>query len=479
MKKIQYSTLFLILTLAFCLRLYKVNSPVADWHSWRQADTAAVARNFIKDGFNIFYPQSDSLTPLNEYGLQNPNRYFINEFPIFNSLVALVYYNFGVSPAFARLVSITFATLGTLFLFLLTQKLFSFKMAVLTAFFYAVNPYNIYYSRVIMPDPAYIAFSIASLYFFISWVSSKKAPFLVLSSVIFALAILTKPYAVFLFIPMAYWLILNRGFQALKNKQTGIFLAVSLTPLILWRLHVFNHPEGTFASSWLFNAGHIRFTGAYFRWLIFERASRLIFATGTFPLFVFGIIKSHTSKNGSFIFVWLLSVIAYMVIFAKGNVNHDYYQLPLMPVGSILVSLGAMEIYALSPKLYAKVINVLLLLSLFLITLAFGWYEVRGFYNINHPEIVEAGRRADALLPPDALVIAPYNDDPTFLYQTNRHGYSHMPENLGQVIGEGVKYLVSTDTANPQIKTLTGACKVLDQTPNYVIIEIAKECIEK
>ena len=35
-------------------RLYRVTGPVADWHSWRQSDTAAVARNFTKFGFDPF-----------------------------------------------------------------------------------------------------------------------------------------------------------------------------------------------------------------------------------------------------------------------------------------------------------------------------------------------------------------------------------------------------------------------------------------
>ena len=40
-------------------RLYNLTAPFLDYHSWRQTDTAAIARNFYYNGFNILYPQID------------------------------------------------------------------------------------------------------------------------------------------------------------------------------------------------------------------------------------------------------------------------------------------------------------------------------------------------------------------------------------------------------------------------------------
>ena len=51
MKKSEFFLLLIILIGAFFVRLYHFNWPVADWHSWRQADTSAVSRNFVKNGF--------------------------------------------------------------------------------------------------------------------------------------------------------------------------------------------------------------------------------------------------------------------------------------------------------------------------------------------------------------------------------------------------------------------------------------------
>ncbi|KKS90138.1 MAG: hypothetical protein UV66_C0008G0013, partial [Candidatus Woesebacteria bacterium GW2011_GWA1_43_12] len=44
-KSVYWGATVLILVLAFVVRLWRIDAPLADWHSWRQSDTAAVARN--------------------------------------------------------------------------------------------------------------------------------------------------------------------------------------------------------------------------------------------------------------------------------------------------------------------------------------------------------------------------------------------------------------------------------------------------
>src|SRR5438309_12010707 len=96
MKKFEIFALALVLCIALFCRLYKISRPIADWHSWRQADTAAVSRNFIKEGFNPFIPKYDDMST-QANGLDNPQRYRFVEFPIYNSLVALVWNFTGIN----------------------------------------------------------------------------------------------------------------------------------------------------------------------------------------------------------------------------------------------------------------------------------------------------------------------------------------------------------------------------------------------
>ncbi len=459
--KLKILTAIVIFALTFIPRLYRLNNPVADWHSWRQADTAAVARNFVKGDFNLLYPQSDSLLALNPKQLPNPRRLFINEFPFYNAVVALIYKQWGIHEAYARLVSDAFASLGAVALYFIALKLFGQKIALVTVLFYALNPYSIYYGRVIMPDPVFVGLELVALWFFL------VKPWNIFSALVLALSLLVKPYSIFLLPVFLYY-----GFSdGLKNiKRPLIWGIISFLPLLLWRIHYANHPEANFDTAWLFNATNIRFSGAFFRWLIYDRLNRLIFATGGFVLFVIGLLNSYQDKKRLGIFIWILSVAAYMTIFAMGNVTHDYYQLPVVPVGAVLVSFGFWHIFDSSKKPLIKLVNAAIALSLLVISFAFGWYEVRGYFNINHPEIVEAGKAVDRLTPPDALVIAAYNSDPAFLYQTNRYGW---PDgvNIEDKVKAGATHYVSVNFDNVS-QYLESKCKTVEKTDKYILIDL-------
>lgn len=471
-KKIEIFVVIILLGLGVAVRSYKIDAPLADWHSWRQADTAAVARNFVKDGWNPLYPQSDSLLALNEHNLENPNRYFINEFPLYNSIVAGIYTQFGVNVMYGRMVSIFFSIAGALGLYFIAKILLGAFPALLALVIYLFLPYNVYYGRVFMPDPTFVSLSILSMLWCVLWVKSDKNRYGIALMFTFGLAMLVKPYAIFMAIPMFYWVMLNWGSAVFKKPLAYAVVIGAFIPLALWRYHFSLHPEGSFASTWLLNGDGIRFKGAFFRWLVFDRLNRLIFATGGFALFVAGLLVSHLKKNTSLFFVWTLSVLLYMTVFAKGNVNHDYYQLPIVAPGTILIVIGAQKLIELGKNWIQKSLTFIMVASLIVLSLALGWFEVRGFFNINNPAIVEAGKKIDEITPKDALVIAPYQGDPSFLYQTNRHGWP-VGGDAEKRIQAGASYYVTTSKEDEYAR-LKKEYTLVYETDLYAIIHLVK-----
>jgi 4-amino-4-deoxy-L-arabinose transferase-like glycosyltransferase len=147
--------LLLILAAGLFSRLYKINIPLADHHSWRQADTAAVARNYIKESWDFLRPRIDNLVPLHP-GVPNKGRLFLVEPPVYNSIVAGFYSLLGVQERWARLVSVIFSLGSIVFIYLISGFLLGEKTGLLSALFMAILPYNIFYSRVILPEPMII-----------------------------------------------------------------------------------------------------------------------------------------------------------------------------------------------------------------------------------------------------------------------------------------------------------------------------------
>src|SRR6266480_3345870 len=92
--KLQLILLTLILLGGLLLRLYRFDNPVADWHSWRQADTSAVSRNFLHYGFDLLHPRMNNISNV-QSGLENPQGYFFAEFPIYNAFQAGLFKTFG------------------------------------------------------------------------------------------------------------------------------------------------------------------------------------------------------------------------------------------------------------------------------------------------------------------------------------------------------------------------------------------------
>ena len=114
----------------------------------------------------------------------------------------------------------------------------------------------------------------------------------------------------------------------------------------------------------------------------------------------------------------------------------------------------------------------------------FGWYYIRDFYNINHPEIVQAGKAVELKTPPGSLVIAPYNGDTAFLYQTGRTGWPVMEKSIDEMIKMGAHYYISVnfddlteeliaDSTNPDLSERK--YKLIEKASNYVLIQLVKD----
>ncbi len=129
---------------------------------------------------------------------------------------------------------------------------------------------------------------------------------------------------------------------------------------------------------------------------------------------------------------------------------------------------------------FSRVKSILMVIICVIFMEAFGWYQVRDYFNINHPEIVQAGEALDKIASKKALVVAPYGGDTAFLYQTKRAGWPIMEGDIQQMIKKGAHYYVSVNFNQETNQILEQSTSsyiqekffVVAKTNQYVIIQL-------
>lgn len=478
MKKLFIPALIIILVAAFAVRLFGINNPVADWHSWRQADTSAVARNFFKFGFDLLRPRYDDLSNI-QSGLDNPNGWRMVEFPVYQFIGAGLYTFVPklTLEEWLRLTTIAGSVLTSLLLGLMVTQLASPLTGLAAAAIFAFLPYNIYYGRTILPDPFMVFWSVLSIFLLLKArpkVGKKWWLFIILSAISAAVAILVKPVAVFLLLPEVYLWLKEFKFKLRWLIGVIVFGFISLVPFIWWRRWESHFPAGIAAYTWLLNAGNIRFKGAWFYWLFWQRLADLILGSWGIILFALGCMVPISKKEGWFFRWWAIGALLYLIIIARGNVQHDYYQIMIIPAVSIYAAKGL--VFLVTSETINRFSGISLALISIIFTLAFSWYTVRTYYWINRPEIILAGQTADQILPKKAKVIAPYNGDTTFLYQINRQGWP-IGFDIDKKIAAGAGYYVtvSPTDSDAETKALAQKYTVLVRNGKFAIIDLTRK----
>jgi len=495
---LSLTALVLILCLAFVLRLHKIHTPLADWHSWRQVDTASVTREYLRFeemGYNsnglhkIFSPRFHDLSDIPS-GKVNLEGYRMVEFPIINYSVSLIlelFPQYGLVPTYRFInVLLAVATIATVYgIVILISK--QQRIALLSAFIMAVMPYSIFYSRTILPEIGMNFFSYFSVLCFILWLRNYRKTknylhpntliFYLLTWVSLALSFLLKPVAVFM-APVYIVLILSEfGLLGWMRQWPLFILTTSILPLLGWRTYIEQFSSGIPANSWLFNGNGIRLKPAWWRWLFGERiAFHMLgqWASGFLILGLLGINKFTSGRNTALFYRFCIALafgwFMYLVVFATGNVQHDYYQIPLIPVVSILVASGVIWLYDTLKNQLPRIIVAVALTFILALSTFLAWYHIRGYYQINNPAIVEAGIAVDTLTPQKSLVIAPYMGDTAFLFQTNRRGWP-IGFSIDEKIRLGATHYVTT-TYDDEARELEARFTTLEKTPKYLLLDL-------
>src|SRR5438067_9378646 len=155
-----------IVVAAFVVRLIGIDQPFTDPWSWWQSDVAAIARNFLENGFHFTQPQID--------WAGNQPGFVGTEFPVLPFVAALVYRSVGVQEWIGRIQGVLLFATALPFFFGLVRRIFGEAVAVWATFFYAFAPLSIVASRAFIPDVPSLSLAIVGIYFFLRWIEEEK-----------------------------------------------------------------------------------------------------------------------------------------------------------------------------------------------------------------------------------------------------------------------------------------------------------------
>lgn len=454
---------------------------MADWHSWRQADTASVTRIYTERGIDLLRPKYHDLSHL-QSGVPNPEGWRFVEFPIFNAIHTTLVNAFPQYSLeiWGRLLSIFCSLLSIVFIFCLGKRFLGLNVGLIAAFLFAVLPYNIYFSRVILPEPLSVMLALASLYLFSLWYDTTKQKYLLLSAAAFSLALLVKPYTIFYSVPML-WLVYRKfdgNFaKVLAKRGLWLFAIISFAPFGLWRIWMTQFPEGIPYYTWAFNFMGIRFRPAFWRWIFGERLGDLILGTwGLFP-FIIGLVKKPANTDAWFAHAFALGMFLYVSVIAAGNVRHDYYQSLIIPAIVLVTASGI--VYLWQTREFLQPLTRIITVFAVGLALYLSYNDVKEYYQVNHPKIVRAGEALDKIAPKDALVVAPYNGDTAFLYQTKRSGWPIQTLPIEDLVKLGADYYVSVDINDPGTFDAIKKFEFAVEEEEYVILDLNRKRMPK
>lgn len=224
MDKKIFSLLFLIVTVAFFLRIYKVTEipPSLNWDE-------------VSIGYNAY---SVLKTGRDEWGQFLP--FFFKSYgeyklpvQVYGSIPGIAI--FGLNDFGVRITPVIYGTLTVFLIFCLTRKIFKNSViALISAFLLAVSPWHIQLTRASFESSFALFWVVLGLWFFIK--GFEKNIWWIISMIPFALAVYTYNSARF-FVPafLIFLAVLFRE-EALKSKKMVIlsvtFFAVLLIPMV-------------------------------------------------------------------------------------------------------------------------------------------------------------------------------------------------------------------------------------------------------
>ena len=307
------------------------------------------------------------------------------------------------------------------------------------------------------------------------------------------LAVLLKLPALYLGLPLLGLAIERHGAAAFRRGSLWLFAGAVVVPVALWYWHAHQlllHGGVTF-EIWGFGTdkwGNFGLLGSpsFYNDVFFKSIAERHLTWAGFVPFVVGLCLPRRDRKEALFDWWLLAVLVYILIVARGNQVHEYYQLPIMLpaavfAGKAFARYWPSERAAFAARPFVRGLFPLLLVG-FCVLSGLRLRVLWGREDSASPLFHLAATVQDTTTP-GALVVAVSEGNPIVLYRCDRKGWNSSPDDLtpsflAEKQRRGARYVVGEksyfrgDARRARLQELLRTTDVIVDDPDYFVARL-------
>ena len=413
-RTLRRTVLGAVVAFGLMARVLTFQAPLFDLHAWRQADTATVARNFAVERFNPLYPQVD-------YRGSQPDGYVetgLSSMPLLSPAL-LECLDSQQSPG--GYSSAFFFPITALLLHRFIAERYGRDAGLIGLSVYALGlPLTLYIDRAFMNESLLTLLSVGTLRSTQQYLRGGQRWQLSLLALGTTLIAVVKPTYLIVWAPIAGLFAERYGTRFFFRAELWLVGIVNLAALGAW----FAHAHSLFEMTGLtFGIGDKLFDrDLLLSWKYAAKMSTRLVKDVLGPfgvVFLVAGVWSAWQRRKVAEIAGICAFISYLVVVTGGNFHHNYYQLPVVPIATVLISLGILDggrrlaaRYRNATPMYAvcSIMVASMVLTTFARSVSFhSWYEI-------DPEIVYLCNETRMDLQPTERVVIVGSKSPALLF---------------------------------------------------------------
>lgn len=396
--------------------------------SFREAQTAMIARNLWRDGWSgLLMPRID--------WFGNAPGYMLLEFPLYNAMVAMAYAVGGLHEWFGQMVSLVCSLGAILFLYGIVRRMEGERIALVASALAALTPLQQFIGQSYLPEPLLMFCLLAALYAMSRYAEDGKAGWLTLATLAATAGLLVKsPAGLMLMLPLAFLAWTRHGWRMALRPAVWAAVILALGVYAAWQRHAdhinarfYPHFVSTASSHILWNFGPLEMR---WDWHFYARIAGRLFVYLS-PVIVLAaaaaLFKRPANPRAWLWHVWLAANTGYVLLCANLHFRHKHYQIVFVPIFAVL---AARTVATWWPRQRAVVVMGAVLLLAYDVRIGWQmWCEQR------NPTIERAcAALREVSSPQDLVVVAAFDgaggltgnhhNSPLWLYNADRRGWN-------------------------------------------------------